>query len=109
MVPLLAPAYQADMCPHPAERWELRSRPFGCSVSSTTSLTAVVSIAATVAVAIFVLLNAVAVMRWRRYTKQTPHWRDEWRHRWRKALAPAGDGERAPLLSNSQGMPAHDP
>ncbi|GJN72977.1 plexin repeat domain-containing protein [Purpureocillium lilacinum] len=106
MIPLLAPAYQADICPHPAERWELRSQPFGCGVSSTTSLTAFVSIAATLAVAVFVLLNAVAVMRWRRYTKQTPHWRDGWGQRWRKALAPARDQERAPLLSNAEGVPA---
>ncbi|UNI15114.1 hypothetical protein JDV02_001680 [Purpureocillium takamizusanense] len=108
-IPLLAPAYQANICPHPAERWELRSQPFGCGVSSTTSLTALVSIAATLAVAVFVLLNAIAVMRWRRYTKQTPHWRNEWGQRWRKALTTARDEERAPLLSNSEGVPArHD-
>lgn len=51
-IPLLAPAYQPDICPHPDERWELRTKPFGCRASSFTSF----------AVAIAVLSSLVAVL-----------------------------------------------
>ena len=55
-IPMLAPAYERSVCPHPAEQWELRTRPFGCRVSSTTSLTAIMAVVATVLAVLLVLL-----------------------------------------------------
>lgn len=58
-VPLMAPAYEKTVCPHTTERWELRTQPFGCQVSSLTALTGIVAIIATL-VTIFVL----SVLTW---------------------------------------------
>ncbi|KAK1705564.1 hypothetical protein BDP67DRAFT_583090 [Colletotrichum lupini] len=46
-IPLLAPAYDENICPHWAERWELRTKPLGCQVSTITSLTSIISIVST--------------------------------------------------------------
>ncbi|RDA87958.1 hypothetical protein CP532_3417 [Ophiocordyceps camponoti-leonardi (nom. inval.)] len=101
-IPLLAPAYDARICPHPAERWELRSRPFGCRVSTTTSLTAVVAVLATVLLALVTLLNLVALRRWRR--RENTDDKADWRrhYSWRAVLAGSDALERQPLLGPSQ-------
>ena len=50
-VPILAPITSDSICPlGPKERWELRCRPLGCAVSTTTLLTCVVSVVSTLAV-----------------------------------------------------------
>ncbi|EGY23074.1 uncharacterized protein VDAG_04512 [Verticillium dahliae VdLs.17] len=52
-IPLLAPAYDEGICPYREERWEMRTRPLGCQVSTVTGLTGVISIASTL---VFLLL-----------------------------------------------------
>ncbi|ORY66262.1 uncharacterized protein BCR38DRAFT_313518, partial [Pseudomassariella vexata] len=51
-IPLLAPAEDKNVCPHWAERWEIRTRPLGCQVSTITTLTALVSIFSTLFVVV---------------------------------------------------------
>ncbi|PHH77992.1 hypothetical protein CDD80_7503 [Ophiocordyceps camponoti-rufipedis] len=100
-IPLLAPAYDARICPHPAERWELRSRPFGCRVSTTTSLTAVVAVLATILVALLTLLNVSALKRFRRRAANKPDWSHDSDYAWRAVLLPPDARERQPLLGNA--------
>ncbi|KAH8675481.1 hypothetical protein BX600DRAFT_507720 [Xylariales sp. PMI_506] len=57
-IALLAPAWNEEICPHWAERWEIRTRPLGCQVSTITSLTSIVSILSTI---IFLLLLFVII------------------------------------------------
>jgi hypothetical protein len=94
-VPLLAPIYNEGICPHPAERWEVRTHPFGCNVSTTTSLTAVVSVAATLALTLIVLLTIVAIRRVHQFSKRNPNWRRIWGiNRWTNS----SPHERDPLI-----------
>ncbi|EEH17884.2 hypothetical protein PABG_00447 [Paracoccidioides brasiliensis Pb03] len=65
--PLLAPLENHTLCPlGPHERWELRSTPLGCNVSTATFLTGVVSVLSTL---VLVLVGWVVVvfmkMGWR--------------------------------------------
>jgi len=79
-VQLLAPAYDEQICPHWAERWEIRTQPFGCQVSTITTLSTATAIASTLAVLlvlnILVLLCRCAVRgmsrhkAWRRRHRQ---------------------------------------
>ncbi|TVY41251.1 hypothetical protein LSUB1_G002639, partial [Lachnellula subtilissima] len=46
-IPILAPIHNADICPLWSERWELRTRPLGCHVSTITFLTCILSVLAT--------------------------------------------------------------
>ncbi|KAL2165460.1 hypothetical protein VTH06DRAFT_758 [Thermothelomyces fergusii] len=48
-IPLLAPASDAQICPHRSERWELRTRPLGCRVSAITALSVLAAVASTLA------------------------------------------------------------
>ncbi|KAI0173393.1 hypothetical protein GGR52DRAFT_384646 [Hypoxylon sp. FL1284] len=80
-VPLLAPAWDENVCPHWAERWEIRTRPLGCQVSTITTLTALVTIASTL---VFVLLFTLAVFGIRRlktYSEVHPTWWKIWTYR----------------------------
>ncbi|KAI1446729.1 hypothetical protein F5Y02DRAFT_56132 [Annulohypoxylon stygium] len=119
--PFLAPAGDENICPHWAERWEIRTRPLGCQVSTITTLTSLVSIASTLVLVLLVTL-AVWGVRWvRAYGRKNPGW---WRIsksdlerlpvRWRSWLharmgagganvnaqesRSGGDGESEPLL-----------
>ncbi|CAK7214878.1 hypothetical protein SBRCBS47491_002300 [Sporothrix bragantina] len=66
LVPALAPAWEGDyMCPYWAERWELRTRPLGCQVSTITSLTALVAGAVTLTVVLLVWTTVVLVRKLR--------------------------------------------
>ncbi|KAM5429878.1 hypothetical protein McanCB56680_001458 [Microsporum canis] len=48
--PLLAPLASSSICPlGPKERWEIRTRPFGCGVSTASFLTCIVSVLSTLA------------------------------------------------------------
>lgn len=98
-IPLLAPAYDEHICPHEAERWELRSRPLGCHVSTITSLTAIVTIASTLTFVLLIILLILAIRWFRRYRKNHGWW---WlqNHRWGRTWLQCG--EREPLLPESR-------
>ncbi|KAH9998049.1 hypothetical protein F4779DRAFT_168868 [Xylariaceae sp. FL0662B] len=73
-VALLAPAWDEHVCPHWAERWELRTRPLGCQVSTITALTALVAVACTLALGLLVA-GLVLGIRWLRdYGRKHPGW-----------------------------------
>lgn len=79
-IQLLAPAYDEDICPHWAERWEIRTHPLGCQVSTITTLTALVTIASTLAVVFFVVAGVLAT---RFLNRRFPGWWKPWRYDWR--------------------------
>lgn len=86
-IPALAPAFDVHVCPHWAERWEVRTRPLGCQVSTITSLTSIVSIASTIVLALVVALMIWLVKRLRRYhEKQEPGWWKVWEGDWRPRM-----------------------
>ena len=105
----LAPAYDADICPHWAERWDIRTRPLGCQVSTITSLTCIISVLSTLA---FLLLSWLAIRGIQRFSvfhKRHPDWWRrvwdyEWWPAWFKWMNPvnwtddAWDRQRQPLL-----------
>ncbi|KAK3695301.1 hypothetical protein B0T22DRAFT_477981 [Podospora appendiculata] len=80
-VPLLAPAYDEDICPHWSERWEIRTRPFGCQVSTITSLAAVASVVSTLVLVLLVWTGVMAAGRVRKLHRERPGWW-RWRCRW---------------------------
>ncbi|KAG9238329.1 hypothetical protein BJ875DRAFT_56348 [Amylocarpus encephaloides] len=47
-IQIFAPVFNNKMCPLSSERWEFRTRPFGCHVSTITVFTCIVSVFATV-------------------------------------------------------------
>lgn len=98
---MLAPVYNERICPHPAERWEVRTHPFGCNVSTRNSLTALVSVVATLILVLAVLIAVIAIRRVRRYSKQHPNWRQYyWGFRRRDETSPQ---ERDPLIPGQGG------
>ncbi|KAH8736765.1 hypothetical protein BGZ61DRAFT_2792 [Ilyonectria robusta] len=97
LVPALAPAYDENICPHWAERWEIRTRPLGCHVSTITTLTTIVTIASTLAFVGLVFGLVLGIRRLRRYNKEHPGWWRLLRRRWWSALRRRG-GEEEPLL-----------
>ncbi|KAH7197519.1 uncharacterized protein B0J16DRAFT_21060 [Fusarium flagelliforme] len=98
-IPLLAPAYDENVCPHWAERWELRSRPLGCQVSSITSLTAIITIVSTLFFVLLVVLLVITARWIQRYHKNTGWWQRQ-NHRWDGARIQHGEHE--PLLPGSR-------
>ncbi|KAK4129281.1 hypothetical protein N657DRAFT_639867 [Parathielavia appendiculata] len=86
-ISLLAPAYDQQICPHWSERWEIRTQPFGCQVSSITSLSVLVAVAATLVVV--GLVWTVAVI-WRRAKSRL--WAESWTSRWRAWKSKWDDG-----------------
>ncbi|KAK3337427.1 hypothetical protein B0T19DRAFT_455249 [Cercophora scortea] len=113
-IPLLAPAYDENICPHWSERWEIRTRPFGCHVSTITSLAGLASVVSTLVLILLVWASVMAVGRVRRkflHRERWPWWR-RWRcawlsHRWKLAWRrgksrepppPPRVGEEEPLL-----------
>ncbi|KAK3394419.1 hypothetical protein B0H63DRAFT_45337 [Podospora didyma] len=77
-IPLLAPAYDEHICPQWSERWEIRTKPLGCQVSTITSLTAVVSVTSTLVLVMLIWLCLWVVRRLRRLHRERPAW---WRVR----------------------------
>ncbi|EGD98290.1 hypothetical protein TESG_05669 [Trichophyton tonsurans CBS 112818] len=60
--PLLAPLTNNSICPlGTKERWEIRTRPFGCAVSSATFLTCIVSVIGTL---LLVVVAYLAYQMW---------------------------------------------
>ncbi|KAI4867529.1 hypothetical protein F4820DRAFT_413373 [Hypoxylon rubiginosum] len=81
-VPFLAPAWDENVCPHWAERWEIRTRPLGCQVSTITTLTSLVTIASTLVFVLLVTLAVFGIRRLNAYTKKNPTWWKIWTYRW---------------------------
>ena len=83
-IPLLAPAYNRQICPLRSEAWEIRTRPLGCSVSSITALACLVSVLTTLLVGLVVFLIVVGVGRLRTYHAQQEDegWWKVWEHYW---------------------------
>lgn len=110
-VPALAPAYDEDICPHWAERWEIRTRPLGCQVSTITGLTSLVSIASTIALALIIMFLLYCFRRVRTYHQQQPAgwwkvWKWDWRTRaaglwFRSSDRDADAAEQEPILGRS--------
>ncbi|KXH44736.1 hypothetical protein CNYM01_02201 [Colletotrichum nymphaeae SA-01] len=105
-IPLLAPAYDENICPHWAERWELRTKPLGCQVSTITSLTSIISIVSTFVVAFLVALIVLGVRWGRRRIKHDPDWWRLWKRDWSRVQfwqrPQEQDRERDPLLGQVQ-------
>ncbi|KAF4841731.1 hypothetical protein CGCSCA4_v009261 [Colletotrichum siamense] len=98
-IPLLAPAWNEDVCPHWAERWELRTRPLGCQVSTITSLTSIISIVSTLVVVLLVTLLFVTIRWARRRSVKEPGWWRVWQYDWRHIVTRRDNiGEQDPLL-----------
>ncbi|KAL2138701.1 hypothetical protein VTI28DRAFT_6355 [Corynascus sepedonium] len=100
-IPLLAPAYDEQICPHWSERWELRTRPLGCQVSSITALSVLVAVASTLAVVGFIRVGVV-VWRHGRRKIRTRNWGDQWRA-WRARRSERERGARWVFGRNSNG------
>ncbi|KAI2614078.1 uncharacterized protein GGS25DRAFT_470259 [Hypoxylon fragiforme] len=66
-VPFLAPAWDDNACPHWAERWEMRTRPLGCQVSTITTLTSLVSILSTLVLVLLVTIVVFGINKLKRY------------------------------------------
>lgn len=60
---LLDPIANPDICPHWAERWELRTKALGCGCSTTTLLTSIVTIFCTIA-GLIVLYGVWVMLLW---------------------------------------------
>lgn len=65
-IPLLAPAYDENICPHWAERWEVRTRPLGCQVSTITALSVIIAVLSTLTVVFLIWLILVTTRRLKR-------------------------------------------
>jgi Lon protease-like protein len=100
----MAPAYNEDICPHWAERWEIRTQPLGCQVSTITSLTAIVTIFSTIVGVLLIGLVGVGLVRLRRYLTRKPLRITERLRAWRARLVSRGhDREQEPLLPEQTG------
>ncbi|KAI5926895.1 hypothetical protein F4810DRAFT_493544 [Camillea tinctor] len=82
-MPLLAPAWEENICPHWAERWEIRTRPLGCQVSTITTLTSLVTIASTLVFILLVMLAVLATKKVRVYGRKYPGFWRVWKYGWR--------------------------
>lgn len=98
---MLAPAYDEDVCPHWAERWEIRTQPLGCQVSTITTLTSIISVVSSLVAILFVFVVIAATMMLRKYVKDKRR-KGAWRVRWRKVLWRDEGTERDPLLPQQQ-------
>ncbi|KAK0632135.1 hypothetical protein B0T14DRAFT_22122 [Immersiella caudata] len=98
---LLAPAWDEHICPDSKnEKWEIRTRPLGCRVSTVTTLSVFVTVFATLWAVILVWLVVVGV-RWVRsyHTKQEAGWWKVWRRLpGREELRQGNAREQQPLL-----------
>ncbi|TVY38246.1 hypothetical protein LOCC1_G006290, partial [Lachnellula occidentalis] len=108
-IPILAPIHSPDICPLWSERWELRTRPFGCHVSTITFFTCIISVLATFLAVGFIVVGFKVGWRiqanwktrsegwWKVWSRYQPGW---WRG-WRLKLVDIKDAEaERPLLSH---------
>ncbi|KAH6690399.1 hypothetical protein F5X68DRAFT_69650 [Plectosphaerella plurivora] len=103
-VPLLAPAYDEQICPHWAERWEIRSQPLGCQVSTITSLTSIVTIGSTLVFIALIHLTFLLV----RWTLRRKNRAGGWKF-WRRGPMPEQSAEEEPLLGERHNATNTDP
>ena len=90
-----------------AERWEIRTRPLGCRVSTITTLTSAVSVASTAVLIVLILLFTILVRWLRKRSHEKPgrpaadeRNQGKWNlWRWRGLRRPSTVDESAPLLS----------
>lgn len=76
LIPILAPIRNEDICPLGwRERWELRSRPFGCRCSTMTFMSVVVAVLSTM-IGIFLIWSMVNLGKWavRKWRKRGKEW-----------------------------------
>ncbi|KAI8631769.1 hypothetical protein F5Y19DRAFT_375664 [Xylariaceae sp. FL1651] len=79
-VQFLAPVWEGDnTCPHWAERWEIRTRPLGCHVSTITTLTSLATVACTLFSVLLIWLAGFAAKKLTAYSKTHPGWWKVWR------------------------------
>ncbi|KAL6906854.1 hypothetical protein GGI43DRAFT_243298 [Trichoderma evansii] len=100
-IPFLAPAFDDEICPHPDERWEVRTRPLGCQVSSRMGLTVAVTIVATLAAVLIVAASVILVWKIRKSGKMNWGWISRWKSLFQRQTD-RGDPERDPLLPTEQ-------
>lgn len=61
---ILAPMSYPSICPFPwQERWELRTKPFGCNCSTTTFIAALITCVSTL-VSLLILISLLRCLRW---------------------------------------------
>ncbi|KAI1200926.1 hypothetical protein F5X97DRAFT_65529 [Nemania serpens] len=114
-VQFLAPAWEGDnTCPHWAERWEIRTRPLGCHVSTITTLNPLVTILCTLLFIFLVWLAGFAARRLVAHNTKHPGWWKIWkldivRRQFRVLGVSAAearaerDSDREPLLPSARG------
>ncbi|KAL7629568.1 hypothetical protein AAE478_001089 [Parahypoxylon ruwenzoriense] len=100
-VQLLAPAWDENVCPHWAERWEIRTHPLGCQVSTITTLTSLVTIVSTLVFVSLVTLAVFGTQRLRAYSKKNPGWWRIWTYEWGCMLSEWQKRLRLRLMSKS--------
>ncbi|OAA79594.1 hypothetical protein LEL_03080 [Akanthomyces lecanii RCEF 1005] len=107
----LAPIYNEDVCPARAERWELRSQPFGCRVSTYTVFSTAITINVTLLLMLVLWLFGLALRHVRRRSRAAARQRFV-ATTWWTAVPPdddsqqqqrGGGGERQPLLRGQRG------
>ncbi|OAA64989.1 hypothetical protein ISF_04399 [Cordyceps fumosorosea ARSEF 2679] len=93
----LAPIYHDDVCPASAERWELRTRPFGCRASTYTVLSVGVGVSTTLLAVVLLWLLALALRHVRKKSRAATRQRyvATW---WTGDDNNRGGGETRPLL-----------
>jgi hypothetical protein len=111
-IQIIAPIGNPDICPLWSERWELRTRPLGCHVSTITLLTCIVSVLVTFLV-IGLAVLAFLFGRWlqRRWKGRREDWWGVWKYydpawwrHWRLRLVDVrrvGETEQSPLLGEA--------
>ncbi|CZR50967.1 uncharacterized protein PAC_00842 [Phialocephala subalpina] len=115
--PLFAPFHNPNICPLWYERWELRTKPLGCYVSTITFLSVIVAVISTLLVVSILVAIGFGIRKcvlWNREERNRGWWRF-WR--WRVGLRDARgrkrgargrtngvveDGERASLLGDGE-------
>jgi len=115
-VHILAPINNPNICPlwvQGSERWELRSRPLGCHVSTITFLTCIISVLSTFVVIVLVamIVKTIPAMKMRWKTRSEGWWRfwryyrPSWWRGWRFRLIDLGthgrEPEERPLLGEA--------
>ncbi|KAI0416136.1 hypothetical protein F5X98DRAFT_376117 [Xylaria grammica] len=79
-IQFLAPAWEGDTtCPHWAERWEIRTRPLGCQVSTITTLTSLVTIVCTLFFVFLIWLAGFVARKLVALSTKYPRWWKVWR------------------------------
>lgn len=98
--------YNEDICPSRAERWELRSRPFGCRVSTYTVFSTAMAVNVTLLTVLVLWLFGLALRHVRRRSRAAAQQRfvATW---WTAVPPPDGSqgrrGETQPLLAGGRG------